>query len=133
VLVPGGLILLTDLHAALDVVSTMKLNYSFQSDRTGVEYPLESGHANGAGQAASPLGYPRHEPAYNRAASLLKLFMQTASCDHVEITWRCLGFKHRASPLASNVLKFLSQSPHAMSRHLDKFHDFRTSFAFCII
>ena len=37
---------------------------------------------------------------------------------------------HRTWQLARNLLKFLSQPPHVISRHLDKFHDFRTSFAF---
>ena len=46
---------------------------------------------------------------------------------------RCLGFRHRTSQLARKLLNFLPQPLHAMIRHLDKFHDFRTSFAFYII
>ena len=38
--------------------------------------------------------------------------------------------KHRTWQLVRNLLKFLSQPPHMISWHLDKFHDFRTSFAF---
>ena len=52
------------------------------------------------------------------------------SCDHI---WRCLGFRHRTSQLARKLLNFLPQPLHAMTRHLNKFHDFRTSFAFYII
>ena len=51
-------------------------------------------------------------------------------CGHM---WRCLGFRHRTSQLARKLLNFLPQPLHAMTRHLDKFRDFRTSFAFCII
>jgi hypothetical protein len=47
--------------------------------------------------------------------------------DHMCI---CVGFKHRTSQLARNVLNFLSHPPHVVSRHLDKFHDLWTSFAF---
>ena len=50
--------------------------------------------------------------------------------DHM---WRCLGFRHRTSQLARKLLNFLPQPLHAMTRHLDKFRDFRTSFAFYII
>ena len=47
------------------------------------------------------------------------------------ISWRDRqGGKHRTWQLARNLLKFLSQPPHMISWHLDKFHDFRTSFAF---
>ena len=47
------------------------------------------------------------------------------------ISWRGRrGGKHRTWQLARNLLKFLSQPPHMISWHLDKFHDFRTSFAF---
>ena len=42
--------------------------------------------------------------------------------------WR--GGKHRTWQLQQNLLKFLSQPPHMISWHLDKFHDFQTSFAF---
>jgi hypothetical protein len=38
--------------------------------------------------------------------------------------------KHRTWQLARNLLDFLSQSPHMISWHLDKFHDFRTLFVF---
>ena len=38
--------------------------------------------------------------------------------------------KHRTWQLAQNLLKFLSQPTHMISWHLDKFCDFRTSFAF---
>ena len=38
--------------------------------------------------------------------------------------------KHRTWQLARNLLNFLSQPPHMISWHLDKFHNFRTSFAF---
>ena len=63
-----------------------------------------------------------------------------ASCDvrclkprHLRHMWRCLGFRHRTSQLARKHLNFLPQPLHAMTRHLDKFCDFRTSFAFYII
>ena len=47
------------------------------------------------------------------------------------ISWRGRqGGKHRTWQLARNLLNFLSQPPHMISWHLDKFHDFRTSFAF---
>jgi hypothetical protein len=46
---------------------------------------------------------------------------------------RCLGFRHRTSQLPRNLLNFLAQPPHAISRYLDKYRDFRTSFAFYII
>ena len=44
-----------------------------------------------------------------------------------------LNFRHRTSQLAQKLLNFLSQPLHAMTRHLDKFRDFWTSFAFYII
>jgi hypothetical protein len=46
---------------------------------------------------------------------------------------RCLGFRHHTSQRARNLLNFLPQPLHAMTRHLDKFHDFWTPFAFYII
>ena len=49
------------------------------------------------------------------------------------LIWRCLGFWHPTSQLARNLLNFLPQPPHAITRRLDKFRDFRTSFAFYII
>jgi hypothetical protein len=49
------------------------------------------------------------------------------TCYHM---WRCLGFWHPTSQLARNLLNFLLQPPHAMTRRLDKFHDFWTSFGF---
>ena len=47
--------------------------------------------------------------------------------------WRCLGFRHHMSQLTRKPIIFLPQPLRAMTRHLDKFHDFRTSFAFYII
>ena len=44
-----------------------------------------------------------------------------------------LNFRHRTSQLARKPLNFLSQPLHVMTRHLDKFRDFRTLFAFYII
>ena len=46
---------------------------------------------------------------------------------------RGLGFWHPTSQLARNLLNFLPQPPHAITRRLDKFRDFWTSFAFYII
>ena len=53
-----------------------------------------------------------------------------AAGDHM---WRCLAFRHLPSQLASNFLNFLPRPPHAITRHLDKFRDFWTSFGFYII
>ena len=47
--------------------------------------------------------------------------------------WRCLSFWYPTSQLARNLLNFLPQPPHAITRRLDKFRDFWTSFAFYII
>ena len=44
-----------------------------------------------------------------------------------------LGFRHRTSQLARKLLNFVPQPLHTMTRQLDKFRDFRTSFAFYII
>ena len=68
-----------------------------------------------------------------------KLRMFRASCDvrcikprHRNL-WRCLGFTHRTSQLARNILNFLPQPTHAITWHLDKFRDFRTSYGLYII
>jgi hypothetical protein len=42
----------------------------------------------------------------------------------VDHMWRCLGFKQHTSQLARNILNFLPQPPHMISRHLGNFHDF---------
>ena len=44
-----------------------------------------------------------------------------------------MGFRHRTSQLARKLINFLPKPLHAMTRHLDKFRDFRTLFAFYII
>ena len=47
------------------------------------------------------------------------------------ISWRGRpGGKHRMWQLAQNLLKFLSQPPHMISWHLDKFHDFQLRLLF---
>ena len=38
--------------------------------------------------------------------------------------------KHRTWQFTRNLRNFLSQPPHMISWHLNKFHDFQTSFAF---
>ena len=47
--------------------------------------------------------------------------------------WRCLGFRQPTSQLARNFLNFLPGPSHVITRHIDKFRDFRTSFGFYII
>jgi hypothetical protein len=46
---------------------------------------------------------------------------------YVEMSWFVSNARDK---LVRNHLKFLSQTPHMISRYLVKFHDFRTSFAF---
>ena len=59
------------------------------------------------------------------ACHLVGLFMKSWN-----FLWDSSVCKHRTWQLAWNLRNFLSQSPHMISWHLDKFHDFRTSFAF---
>ena len=47
--------------------------------------------------------------------------------------WRCLGFRHPTSQLTRSLLNFLPQPTHAITWHLAKFRDFRTSYGFYII
>ena len=47
--------------------------------------------------------------------------------------WRCLGFRHPVSQLARNLMNFLPQPPHAITRHVAKFRDFWTLFGIYII
>ena len=49
------------------------------------------------------------------------LFCRVPAPGHM---WRCLGFWHPTSQLARNILNFLPQPPHAITRCLDKFCDF---------
>ena len=44
-----------------------------------------------------------------------------------------INFRHLMSRVARNFLNFLPRAPHAMTRYLDKFRDFRTLFGFYII
>ena len=59
------------------------------------------------------------------AYHLIALFMKS---------WNFFGdssvYNHRTWQLARNILNFLSQPPHMISWHLDKFQDFWSSFAF---
>jgi hypothetical protein len=47
--------------------------------------------------------------------------------------WDSKVSTHSTSQLSQNILKFLSQPLHMISRHVDKFHDFLTLFVFYTI
>ena len=50
--------------------------------------------------------------------------------DHM---WTCVGFRHLVSQLARNLINFLPQPSHAITRRVAKFRDFLTSFGIYII